>query len=591
MSLKSWVTKRVFNDVVSVGYDNDFGITDASASAAVITPAKILGLRAGDTTSKDFEDPEIDLKPIQAGYNTDSYIRQGVDKYVDRIYKEGYEFYCKDENVTAYIKTRFDYMARVTGIPMEQLLHDIGNGIVEYGNTMLAKSRMVDQSQLPQGVSVAGINGLEPVVGYFPINPATMQIKRDKTGLIKAWQQTVDGSDKPTKFKSEDIVHMYYKRQLGNGFGTPFLIPVLDDVRALRQSEEDVLRMIHRNIYPFYHIAVGDKEISGTTTEINNVKNDLENMDIEAGLVTSNRVVIKPIASDQIIDASPYLKYLEERVFSGMGIPGVLFGRGDTANRSTSDSMSDEMADRIKAMQKVISVFINDFMVNDLLLEGGYDPTLNPDQKVIFRFKENELDVKIQTETHAVYLYEHNTITEDEMRAELGRDPITDRTEMFQTLVTQQNAIVISNATQQNSGGSSATPVKTKLNAKASLGTKQTNNKEKPTNQHGTKSSPKKTTNSGTYTIYTDMRDSIFNDLEKNIPFNKELYSNNGIFDDIIVNDKDKEYIIYMHNLLINDIDSYIRSEVPVGIKKSNISCAVDNYESIIINVIFKEVI
>jgi hypothetical protein len=346
--------------------------------------------------------------------------------------------------------------------------------------------------------------------------------------------------------------------------------------------------MIHRNIYPFYHIAVGDKDLPGTTPEITQVKTDLENMDIEAGLVTTNRVVIKPIASDQIIDSNPYLKYLEERVFSGMGIPGILFGRGDTSNRGTSDSMADEMSDRIKAMQKVIAIFINEFMVNDLLLEGGYDPILNPDQAVVFRFKENELDVKIKAETHAVYLYEHNTITEPEMRTELGRDPIVDRSEMFQVLVTQANAIIVSNATRDTSGTpSSGTPKTTAKLDNTTKGTKATNNKQKPTNQHGTKTSPKKTTNSEIRTIYTDMTKNVFDDIDKEIKFNKEIYINNGIFNDIIVNDNDKEYIKYMHNLLINDIDSYVNSDVPINTKKSNISCAVENYENIILNVIF----
>ena len=148
--------------------------------------------------------------------------------------------------------------------------------------------------------------------------------------------------------------------------------------------------------------------------------------------------------------------------------------------------MTSEMADRIRAIQRIIEVFVNEYIIKELLLEGGFDPVLNPEHVVEFRFNENELDSKVKRDTHYVYLYEHNAITEDEMRKELGRDPITDRALMYQTLITQANeahSASVRGGTASSSGSNS------------SDGTKATNNKQKPTNQYGTKSSPKKVTN------------------------------------------------------------------------------------------------
>jgi hypothetical protein len=133
-------------------------------------------------------------------------------------------------------------------------------------------------------------------------------------------------------------------------------------------------------------------------------------MDLQGGLVTTNRVEVKPIASDQVIDAEPYLGYLEARVFSGMGVPAIMFGRGDTANRSTGDNMTSEMADRIKAIQRTVECTFDDFVIKELLLEGGFDPVLNPDDAVHFKFKENQMDSMIKLETHAIYKFEHNAI-------------------------------------------------------------------------------------------------------------------------------------------------------------------------------------
>lgn len=481
VKFKNWLAKKLL--------DVDVDISDAGASGGQRDPketaVKRLGLRMGDVTNKDFEDPEYDLTQVQLGYNTDSYIRQGVDKYIDQIFKEGYDFYGKNEQSVEYLKLRLRFMAEVTAMPTSQFLIEIAEDVVKYANCFVAKSRAKDPNQLPPGITITGLGDAEPVAGYFPINATTIKMKRDKTGIVKGYQQEVDGGDKPVKFKPEDIVHIYYKREKGHAFGTPFLWPVLDDVRALRQAEENVLRMMYRNIHPFNHVSVGTDENPGTTTEIEEVQDALDNMEVDGGIVTSSRVVIKPIASDQVINAEPYLKHIEARVFSGMGIPAILFGRGDTANRSTGDNQSSEMADRIKAVQKTIENFINEFIVRELLVEGGYDPVLNPDDNVIFRFKENDVDSLIKYENHVIFKFEHNGITEPEMRFMLNMDPIQDADRQFLNReLTAALAMKQAQATAQAKGTDGGS------------GTKATNNKNKPTNQHGTKSSPKKTTDS-----------------------------------------------------------------------------------------------
>ena len=573
--LKLWLLDKVFREelrqtplIHSRVFDAGSSSSSSQSTGLVAGILSRLGLRNGDITSKDFEDPEYDLSVISTAYDTDSYIRQGVDKYVDQVFKEGWDIYGKDAGAVDYLKLRLSYMAEATNTPTSQLLIDIAEDVVKYSNCIIAKSRAKDATALPPGVTVTGVNGELPVGGYFCVNVTTMKAKRDKYGTVSGWQQEVD--DATVKFKPQDIVHIYYKREKGNAFGTPFLQPVLDDVRALRQAEENVLKMMYRNIHPFYHVAVGDNDTPGSTTEIEDLKSTINDMDVEGGLVTTNRVEIKPIASNQVINAEPYLRYLEERVFSGMGIPGILFGRGDTSNRSTGDNMASEMADRIKAIQRTIEMFVNSFIIKEILLEGGYDPILNPDQNVEFKFRDNDLDLKIKSETHAVYLYEHNAITEDEMRIAIGRDVITDRSKMHQMLITKVNAEMKSSGSEKSDNGSSESGT-----------SKETDNKQKPTNQHGTKTSPKKTTNSeeAKIEIYkgmiVDIIDEVRDCMYKSID-NKEV-TNLPI---------QLEYIKYNVDLLQSELhftlsDRYIETVgSQVNTSKKDIMMTVDDFES-----------
>ena len=468
-----FIAKQFFKELLPVsGKEQDASGSSGGGAGRELASEFVKRVTYKENNDTDFEDPDFDLEDIQNGYNTDSYIRQGVDKYVDQIFKEGYSFYGTDANAVEYLKLRLSYIAEASNTPTNQLLMDIAEDIVKYGNCMVVKARSNDPNALPQGTTVTGLYGKDPVVGYFCANPVTMKCKRDEFGTITEWQQDNDGGTQT--FAPEDVVHFYYKREKGNAYGTSFLIPVLDDVRALRQAEENVLKMMYRNIYPFYHVAVGTEEQTGTTREVEELKAAIDGMDVEGGLVTTERVKITPIASDKVIDAEPYLRYMESRVFSGMGIPEIMFGRGNTANRSTGDNMTSEMADRIRAMCRVIEMFFNSFIIKELLMEGGYDPVLNPDQAVEFRFNDNDVDVMIKKQVHAIYKYEHNAITEDEMRDELGMDPIPDgdRAKLFVELITRETLRV---QAELNTQVAKATATQT--------GTAETNNKQK--NQGG----------------------------------------------------------------------------------------------------------
>lgn len=470
--IKMLVAKRFFKELLPPVAEKDASGRTGGGAGRELASEFVKKVTYKENNDTDFEDPDFDLEDIQNGYNTDSYIRQGVDKYVDQIFKEGYSFFGTDSNAVDYLKLRLAYIAEASNTPTNQLLMDIAEDVVKYGNCMIVKARNSDPNALPQGTSVTGLYGKDPVVGYFCANPVTMKCKRDEFGTVTEWQQDNDGGTQT--FAPEDVVHFYYKREKGNAYGTSFLIPVLDDVRALRQAEENVLKMMYRNIYPFYHIAVGTEDATGTSKEVDQLKEALDGMDVEGGLVTTERVQIKPIASDKVIDAEPYLKYMEARVFSGMGIPEIMFGRGNTANRSTGDNMTSEMADRIRAICRVIEMFFNSFIIKELLMEGGYDPVLNPDQAVEFKFNDNEVDVMIKKEVHAIYKYEHNAITEDEMRDELGMDPIPDgeREKMFVELITRENLRVEAELNLQ-----------AQKEAAKQQGTSETNNKQK--NQGG----------------------------------------------------------------------------------------------------------
>ena len=467
-------------------------VSNAGGSGGIlVTLSKRLGMRNGDVTSKDYEEGEYaaGLMEIDKAYETDSYVRQGLDKYLEQTFKEGFEIFGTNPSTVEYIEARLLFIAEASKIPTKALVTAIAEDVVKYSNSIILKARKQDETQLPPTSTVTGIDGKEPIVALFPAHPGTFKVKRDRTGLVQGWMQEVDGGDKELKFRAEDVLHISYKRKRGDCFGQPFILSVLDDVKALRFMEENVINMIYKHVNPFLHAKIGDKEAPGTKDEVDDVERSLSGMDPEGGFVSTNRVEIATVATNNAVNAREYLDYQEARVFTGMGVPGIAMGRGGTANRNTADAMTAEMADRIKAIQRVIEDEFNNQIIKELLQEGGFDPLTNPLDMVYLRFKENDLDKKIKFENHCTFLFEHNAIDENEMRDLMSRDPITDRALLHHELYTM-TALAAKSAPGESGNGSGSGASK-----------KDTNNKNKPTNQSGTKPSSKKTTNS-TKTIF-----------------------------------------------------------------------------------------
>ena len=540
-SFKAYMTRWLTVDLLKFpGQVYDATVGKVGVSLLGLVKKVGLAISSGDSGSgdRDFTPPDFDLTQVQKAYERDGYVRAAVDKYVDLILKPGYDIVSKNTNATDYINLRFAYMEEVSGVPKDVLIGEIAQSVVMFNNAFIGKARAADKNALPPGNAVKGMDGMDPIGAYFVLNSTTMQIKRDKNGVVKAWQQQAPGQDKPAKFKPQDIVHMYYKREPGMAFAYPSILAVIDDVRALREVEERTLHMLYRNIHPLFHVKVGTKEIPGQVEEVELIKGEVQNMSVEGGLVSTERISIDSVASDKIIDADKYLVYFEKRVFTGLGVSETMMGRGDTSNRSTSDNQKEEAVDRVKAIQKVINVFITYGMINELLREGGFDPLNNPDDKVLFQLKDPDADSKIKGEAHAVFLYQNNSITEGEMRVMLGRDPIPDGDRA--TLWFPQYGL--------NTDGAAS-------------------NKTMPANQSGKKTSPKKTTNGfrmQTSEYMNDLRNGLMKNADSlfiQVP-NKVAHIRNTISDT-------QRLVVYWQTMVEKTVKEYYGEEQLVGIKNN----------------------
>lgn len=474
----------------------------------------------GPTQSRtSFQVAEYNLGEISKVMDIESYVRQAFNKHVELCLKEGYDITSRDEEATNYIKRRMREMAEVSGLTFDMMLRSITQNIVAYSNSFIVKVRDFKRSSGMPVKRVSGIS-LPPVAAYFPMDPTSIRIKRDFHGQVLKYWQRVPGNPIMPQFIPENIIHIYYDRKEGFAFGTPYIIPVLDDIRSLRRLEENIEMLMSQHLFPLYQYIVGTETAPAEiyedgTSEVDIIKDQIERMPTEGSIVTPERHEIKNLGAEgKALDASNYLKYFERRVLAGLGISDIALGRGDTANRATATTLDKAMTDRCKDFQAVVENFINEYMFKELLFEGGFVIDEREDSFVKIKFREIDIDFMLKVQNHSVFKYEHHAITETEMREEISRDPVGEvqREDMYfervqAPLLELETESAVSIAEAKGVGRAKVMSKNTTRSATRKA-VKSTNNRNKPTNQHGTK--PAKTSTKRDYTKISSLLEHLW---------------------------------------------------------------------------------
>jgi len=454
-----------------------------------------------------FEPSPYDFDRIMQAVDTDSYIKQAINKYKELFWKENWKIVGENPDAVAYLYQRIDFFEMIMKRPFLDFLIELSDQLFKFANVFIVKARGDISGYFPE--KLLPVSAEEPVIGYYLIPTEQVRISRDKFNRPKTYEQKTDSSTytsspKTPTWTADRVIHIAFDKKTGRAFGTPFLVNVLDDVIALRQLEEDIQNLVHRELFPLYKYTIGTAEQPAEPEEISRAAIEIENLRTEGGLILPFRHDIDVVAAgNQLLDASPYLEHFKERVAAGLGVApyhlGMSMGGG---NRSASDRLDVALYDKVKQYQKQFAEMIRVNIFNELLFEGGFDPIKNPIEDGVsdrchFKFNEIDVDTQVKKETHSIQKYTSSIINLAEVRIEMGLNPEIDEATLWGAI---QARVQMDVATHQADAQAAVAPTKgATATAPAIKQPKSTNmpNKTKgagniirPANQHGTRTSP-----------------------------------------------------------------------------------------------------
>ena len=470
--------------------------------------------------------PEYDLEQIQIAQDTDSYLFRAIQKKVNRFMIAGWELHGVTPEVVDYVNRRVAELEYVSSYPFSQLIRDTVHDLNRFSNCMWVKVRDPEASSGDIRVDLRGIE-LKPVAAYFILPFETLEFKTKPNGeIIKILQRMPGGGTK--EFLAQDIIHFYTNKKPGFAIGTPEIFPALDDIALLRRIEENVEELIETNLFPVFHYKVGSDDFPERYSpdglkETDIVKQTLEYMPAGSIYVSDHRHNIDVLGSEsQALRVDFYLEYFKKRVFSGLGISSIDLGEGDTANKSTAGTLSKALLQDVEAMQNEMKMFLEFYVFNELLLEGGYNP-LTEEESIEIKFGVVDKEDRSKLENQVLQMAQGNMYTITEARALLGKRAYKEEEfdDTFFKRFTEPLALIqsagpgmaaadalaatpTSNITPEGVAGqkqfaqqqaqaaaSARGPGAPRTKTQAAGSAKQSASKARPSNQHGTRTSAK----------------------------------------------------------------------------------------------------
>ena len=384
----------------------------------------------------EFTPHEYDLYEYSRIIDTEAIVYKAFERKKSLMFKNGYLLTSDSDDNISYIKQRLKEFHYVSGKSFDGFVEELAYNLIMFHNAYVLMYRDLNKST-GEPISV-GDEEIEPLAALFNMPTESIERKLKDDGSVSRYKQKISHTKSYTKYRTfspKIIRHLTYNKRPGFTMGTPPLEAVKDDIIALRRIEESVETLIYKSLFPIIHVKVGTESHPATTlrdgsSEVSAMSKVLKEIDDSGGVVTSERVEIKSIGAESMaLRVESYLEYFKNRVMIGLGVSTTDLGIGDSSGKATGSIISQTLKEAVIDMQRVVARFITEEIFSDLLVESGKYKAkymIPEEEMVTLSFNSVDHDSQIKIESHWLNLANSKMISQSELRALIGKRPMSD---------------------------------------------------------------------------------------------------------------------------------------------------------------------
>lgn len=379
-------------------------------------------------TSVTVDYSTVNYSKLETIYKTEQLIFQAVNIISTFAVSKGYDYVVSDnsEEEISMKDIIVDFDNKV-GLP--KLITDIVRHLHIYGNAYLE--------------IVYSKSDEKKVVGLALIDPKTIAFKKkgtgeidlDESGNIKGYVQTVNA--KKIDLMPEQVIHFRINTIADSLTGTGIIEPLVKIIEAKRNIEAGLSEAIYRHGFPQFHVKLGDTDHQPTGEQVTEESEKYKRINSKSEFVTPYYYDIKVLEAPSIKGGESYLKYFIDQIVAGTGVPQtILLGTGENSNRATSFTQQQNFFLYIAGIQQLISETLSAYLFTKIL---------NVDMCPVymsFNSLQTKTDLEL-AEEREIYL-KNGVLTPDEVRQEMGLEPISTPPENDHPITDDSGAFIFS---------------------------------------------------------------------------------------------------------------------------------------------------
>lgn len=467
----------------SISSGTKLDITSKTKSGNMVRLNKALGRK--NTLSKDSTYQKGNIKynrnniTVISPYNyeiidkhrsKESYFGRSLNKQIETIMRNGYNFVSDNDDFVAIINKQFTYLSIESGTSLNHYIAKIAENLSLYGICFIEKIRSGNLDGTVKGLRFDE----KPITNIMIHSPQDTKVELNSVSnrLLKFYKYyrpsfKRQNAGEPREIEKYNIAVSRLMSCEYEFYPEPACFSMLEDILSLRSLEETVEILSSQFSSPLLHAKIGSDTFPATDPQVESIYSAIVNMAPNGFIATNHTVEITSVnLQNSMADLIGYIEHFKNRVLVGSGSSPISVGEADTTNRNSADTINNSLADHCSYIADAIVQVFDYNIIPDILLNSGISPDkiVGNDGLPVVRliFNETDLDKQIAKNNHAMALFQSNSITHDELRRELKKSPMTEQqldNTMFNLFPGKSNENAVnSNNTPQNQYGIKQAP-------------------------------------------------------------------------------------------------------------------------------------
>lgn len=343
---------------------------------------------------------------ISNAKKTDGYIARSSKNFLQKSLKTGYYFDGTDDNFALKINDKLTNLILRSGYSVRGFFRECLKNYIDFSNVYIYKTYKTTKNK-------------NEILEQVFIMPSVGWTAHKMIGT-KVTEWLYDNGSCVKLYTCEEVIHLTFNKESHEIFGTPFMMPTLEDVQILRELESRVVEDYFDSTIKKTLVRVGSANQPATENQLNEARDAINQSQGSNDLVLSG-ICEAEILQPTYVNPDVVLKATKERVMSGLQSSSTQMGVSGSAGRQDADTQNSNTSVTVEDFQENLEDAINPTLIRELIIEEtGVE--ICKQTLVEFKFLQT-FDEQERKEKHYTHLFVQGVLDLDETRNSIGRNP------------------------------------------------------------------------------------------------------------------------------------------------------------------------